>query len=79
MRTFYNWYHSSAHYLGTVVLFFILLWAIQKTFFTASCALAAWKCEHSFGADFMVNLIKSDKPIDMVLKPTTSKPKTESQ
>lgn len=68
MKKFWEWYNSSAHYIGLVVLFFVLVWALQKIFFTGSCAVAGWKCEYSFGADFMVNLAKADGVVDMVSK-----------
>lgn len=49
IKKFFGWYFSTSTVVGIPVLFFILLQAMQIFFFTASCSVAGWKCEHSFG------------------------------
>lgn len=78
MTKFWEWYKSTAFYVGIPVLFFLLVYALQKTFYTASCRIALYKCENSIESDqalvdYMGDLIAANKNQDIVVRQRVSK------
>lgn len=73
IQTFWLWYKQTAMLLGIPILMILLSIGLQKMFFTATCQIAAFKCQYAIGSDqalvdYMGDLVASNPGVDIVAK-----------
>lgn len=66
--SFIKWYGQTAKLVGYPVLFIVLITAIEKTMFTATCMLGNYQCQYSLvekqGVQRYVNDLVTSEPKD---------------
>ena len=60
MKTFWLWYKQTAVLVGIPILFLVLVSALTRSFFTASCVTIGWRCEYALGTSQMAQAYLSD-------------------